>query len=455
MTSRTRSHHNDALGVDADNAGVLLKKANGHADILNSLDGIRAVLVKDAVLHRHCDTAASGKVVAVGHKLGGHGGIPEAAVEKENAVEVGGIGVVFGRQKEMSGKGTLRRLVVNIGMGVLEELALAGLADRRSFFQLGQRRHKRKKGGRRAGCLSIVSRIMKMLFTFPLAFTIIFGLLAPSLSAQNKMQPILEGVYNEWRQAIMTKNTARWSQTTSTRRQVEMRNRIFSERAPFPGSLFALPTAPPDLRGLTPAKLNLRGPTAKIVYFGKVNFGVGGTPTDNILVLSFVQESGWKYDGADFINLIALPDVRAALVKGDYSSLDKPEFQPSGAPPQAPTIQLRGPVPYIAKVYCFAPGREVTIQVNRRSRHTIANNKAAEVVIGGANLGVNQVEYSIKSLPGSTGSEALAIRVFLMSEKEGVKIPSVFEYVVPEGGAVKSSGKGTFTLDEILASRLR
>ncbi|MGJ8723333.1 MAG: hypothetical protein ACSHYB_02160 [Roseibacillus sp.] len=292
---------------------------------------------------------------------------------------------------------------------------------------------------------------------FPITFTsmLIFGLLAPRLSAQNQMQPILEGVYNQWRQALITKNPGRWSQTTSTRRQVEMRNRIFSERRPFPGSLFALPTAPPDLRGLTPARIKVKGPTAKAIYFGKVDFGVGGQPTDNILVLSFVQESGWKYDGADFINLMALPDVRAALAKGDYSSLDKAEFQPTGAPPRSPAIQLNGPVPYIAKVYCFCPGREVTVQVNRRSRHTVANNKAAEVVIGGASPGVNQVEYSVKNLPGSAGNEPLAIRVYLMSEKAGTKIPAVFEYLVPEGGGVKSSGQGTFNLDQALASKLR
>lgn len=296
---------------------------------------------------------------------------------------------------------------------------------------------------------------MKTLFPFPLAATVLFGLLAQPLSAQNPMQPVLEGVYNQWRQAIVTKNTARWVKTTSTRRQVEMRNRIFSERRPFPGSLFELPAAPPDLRGLTPARLKVKGPTAKAIYFGKVNFGVGGAPTDNILVLSFVQEAGWKYDGAEFINLIALPEVRAALAKGDYSSLDKDEFEPTGASPRPPAIQLDGPVPYIAKVYCHCPGREVTVQVNRRSRHSFANNQTAEVVVGGAVGGANQVEYTIKSLPGSTGKESLAIRVFLMSQKPGVQVPSVFTYLVPEGGPVNKGGKGTFTVDAAVAAKLR
>ena len=296
---------------------------------------------------------------------------------------------------------------------------------------------------------------MKLLFPLPLLVGLFFPTLTASLSAQNQMQPVLEEVYGEWRQAMVTKNASRWSKYTSSRRQVEMRNRIFSERRAFPASLFNLPVAPPDLRGLTPARLKVRGQTAKAIYFGKVDFGVGGAPTDNILVLSFVQERGWKYDGAEFINLVALPDVREALTKGDYSSLDKAEFQPTGAVPAAPAIRLEGPVPYIAKVFCFSPGRSVTVQVNRRSRHTIANDQRAEVVIGGAAAGENQVEFSVENLPGSTGKEPLAIRVFLMSEKPGVRVPSVFEYVVPEGGAVNAKGKGTFTLDAATAAKLR
>ncbi|MFC0016812.1 hypothetical protein AAFN60_09245 [Roseibacillus persicicus] len=296
---------------------------------------------------------------------------------------------------------------------------------------------------------------MKTLLRPTAVISLVLVAFAPLLAAQNPMQPVLEGVYNQWRQSMISKSPNRWSQTTSLRRQVEIRNRIFSERRPFPASLFDLPAAPPDLRGLTPARLKVRGPTAKAIYFGKIDFGVGGAPTENILVLSFVQEAGWKYDGAEFINLMALPDVRASLAKGDYSVLDKPEFAPSGAPPVNPPIQLKGPVPYIAKVYAYCPGREVTVQVNRRSRHVLANTQQAEVVIGGASPGNNEVEYVVKSLPGSTGKEPLTIRVYLMSEKPGVKIPAVFEYTVPEGGAVKSSGKGSFVLNPALAAKLR
>ncbi|MBK1832638.1 hypothetical protein [Roseibacillus ishigakijimensis] len=296
---------------------------------------------------------------------------------------------------------------------------------------------------------------MNALFRHPPLALLLFVALASPLAAQNPMQQTLEQVYAQWRQAMVKKDARRWSQTTSTRRQVEIRNRIFSERKPFPAAVFALPAAPPDLRGLTPARFKVRGPTAKAVYFGRIDFGVGGAPTDNLLVLSFVQEDGWKYDGADFINLMVLPEVRAALAKGDYSVVDKAEFDPSGAPPTRPAIQLTGPVPYIAKVYCYCPGREVTVQVNRRSRHTVANTKTAEVVIGGANPGENQVEFTVKDLPGGTGQEPLAIRVYLMSEKPGVRLPAVFEYLVPEGGTVRRAGQDTFTLDAAVASQLR
>jgi hypothetical protein len=291
---------------------------------------------------------------------------------------------------------------------------------------------------------------MKRLFPLILLVT-----LALPLAAQDQMQPVLENVYNNWRRAMVTKNARLWSEHTSRRRQVEVRNRLFSERSNFPQALFNLPVAPPDLRNLTPVRLKRRGPTAKMVYFGKVDFGVGGEPTENLFVVSFVQEDGWKYDNADFINLAALPDVRVSIAKGDYSVLEKPEFTPTGAMPDMPPVVLQGKVPFIAKAYAFCPGRQVTIQVNRRSRHQFANTQASEVVVGGAQPGENTVEFKVTSLPGGTGNEPLTVRVYLMSEKPGVKIPAVFEYTVPEGGDVKSKGQGTFTLSQDLAQKLR
>ncbi|MDP0490845.1 MAG: hypothetical protein Q7Q71_07340 [Verrucomicrobiota bacterium JB023] len=283
---------------------------------------------------------------------------------------------------------------------------------------------------------------------------VLFSVLGQAQAQQQSMRAVLEDVYSKWRQAMMTKNARAWQATTSTRRQVEVRNRIHSEKLAFPGAIFNTPVPPPDLRGLTLAQLKVKGPTAKAVYFGKIDFGVGGAPTDNLLVVSYVMERGWTYDNAEFINLIALPEVRKSLAAGDYSVVDKPEFQPTGGVPRPSPIQLKGPVKYIAKVYCYCPGREVTVQVNRRSRHVFGNTKSAETVIGGAHDGENVVEYKITDLPGSAGNEPIAVRVYLMSEVRGVKIPAVFEYQVNEGGTVKTSGQGSFVIDAAMARRV-
>ncbi len=132
---------------------------------------------------------------------------------------------------------------------------------------------------------------------------------------------------------------------------------------------------------------------------------MGGDPTDNLLVLSFVKGGGgWLYDRADFVNLAALPAVRKELAAGDLKYLkETPEAQPSGEVP--PTPIAAQPAKYVAKVYVFCPGREVKVQINKISRHRFANAKEAEIVIGGAVDGSNEVQYSVKKLDGGTGKE--------------------------------------------------
>lgn len=298
---------------------------------------------------------------------------------------------------------------------------------------------------------SVSRRLQEMSFGRVLTSVLLLGVL--QAAGQNAMQGPLEEVYRKWRNAMVTKNLSGWQQVTSRHRQVAVRNRIFSERKSL-ASMFSLPAAPPDLRGLTLAKLNVRGPTAKAVYFGTIDFGVGGQPTDNLLVLSFLQDGGWKYDGAEFINLSGLPEVRQALAKGERSSLNKAEFEPTGTRPAISPVQLTGPVKYIAKAYCYCPNREVTMQVNRMSRHSFANTKEAQVVIGGAKDGENLVEFKVKNLPGGNGNEPLAIRVYLLSEKPGVKIPAIFNYEVQEAGVVQTSGNGKFVVTPELGMQL-
>lgn len=268
-----------------------------------------------------------------------------------------------------------------------------------------------------------------------------------------EMAKSLVSVYGVWRTAVIRKDVSAWQRSTAPHRQGEIRNRLVSEKRPFPAGVFDLPAPPPSLENLKMIHLSQKGGTAKAAFFGKVNFGVGGEPTDNVLVLSFVNAGGWKYDRADFVNLAALNDVRKELAEGNMKYVNEtPEFQADGVVPKTPL-----PVPnakYIAKVYVFCPGREIYVQVNQLSRHRFANAKEAEIVLGGALDGANSVTYTSKALPGSTGKEALSIRVYLMSEIEGTKPIKAYEYQVQEGGVVAPLGKGKFEVDAVTAAKL-
>ena len=280
---------------------------------------------------------------------------------------------------------------------------------------------------------------------------------APRANAQGAAPPLkgqVEGVYGQWRRAMISKNLGQWQANTSRLRQVTVKNRIHSERRGFPGALFDLPVAPPDLAGLKALRVEAKGVTAKAVYFGKIDWGVGGAPTNNLLILDFINERGrWKYNGAEFVNLSALPDVRKKLEGGDPSYVNSADFAPSGSVRPTP-YELRGPVRYIAKVYVYCPGREVEVMVNKISRHKFQNTKMAEVVIGGGKDGSNEVQYAIKRLPGSEGTEPMAIRVYLLSEVQGVKPITVFNYEVKEKGAVKANGSAYFNLTAEIAKKL-
>lgn len=273
-------------------------------------------------------------------------------------------------------------------------------------------------------------------------------------AADESLRPALEQTYNTWRDAVVRKDAATWQKTTSPHRRMEVKNRILSEKRPFPAAVFALPAPPPALAGLKFLEAKQNGATAKASYFGKIDFGVGGSPSDNLLVLSFTGGGGaWFYDRADYVNLAALPEVRKELAAGDLGYLNEtPEAQPSGVVPPTP-IEV-GPAKYIAKVYVFCPGREVRVQVNKISQHRFANAKEAEVVIGGARDGSNEVQYAIRKLEGGTGKEAMTIRVYLMSEVEGVQPVKIFEHQLAEGAAAKPFGTETFTVDAATAARL-
>lgn len=282
-----------------------------------------------------------------------------------------------------------------------------------------------------------------------------FFLVSLSLTAaQEDLRPALESTYNTWRESILRRDVNLWLRITAEHRKMEVKNRLLSEKVPFPAGVFMLPAPPPSISGLKFLEATQNGPTAKASYFGKIDFGIGGKPTDNLLVLSFVRGAGvWLYDKADFVNLVELPGVEKELAAGNLKYLkETPETQPSGKVPPTP-IAAR-PAKYVAKVYVFCPGREVRVQINKISQHRFANAKEAEVVIGGAVDGPNEVQFSTKKLPGGTGKEVLTIRVYLRSEIEGVSPLKVYQYQVNEGEVAKPFGSDRFNLDAATAAKI-
>lgn len=281
----------------------------------------------------------------------------------------------------------------------------------------------------------------------------IFWVLAPLAIAEDSLRPALESSYNAWREAMIRRDAATWQKVTAKHRWVEVKNRIVSEKRAFPAAVFNLPAPPPSLTGLKFLEAKQNGATAKASYFGKIDFGVGGTPSDNLLVLSFIRGGAWLYDRADFVNLAALPEVRKELATGDLKYLkETPEAQPSGVVPPIP-IEAR-PAKYIAKVYVFCPGREVQVQVNKISHHRFANAKEAEIVIGGAFDGRNEVQFTTKKLAGGTGKEVMTLRVYLMSEVQGVQPIKAYEYQIAADENPKPFGTGNFTVDPAMVAKL-
>jgi hypothetical protein len=282
----------------------------------------------------------------------------------------------------------------------------------------------------------------------------IFLWMAAFSQAQDSLRPALESSYNAWRDAMIRRDPAAWQRITAENRRMEVKNRIVSEKRAFPAAIFDLPAPPPSITGLEFLDAKQNGATAKASYFGKIDFAVGGEPSENLLVLSFIRGTGsWLYDRADFVNLAALPEVRKELAAGNLKYLkETPEAQPSGVVPPTP-VEAR-PAKYIAKVYVFCPGREVQVQVNKISRHRFANAKEAEVVIGGAVDGSNEVQFSTKKLDGATGREVMTIRVYLMSEVKDVKPVKAFEYQIAEGEIAKPFGTQNFIVDAATVAKL-
>lgn len=291
-------------------------------------------------------------------------------------------------------------------------------------------------------------------------FIFIFIVLTQISAGQNKNAQLvqqLRSIYDGWRASVVRKDANAWLRFTAQSKQIEIKNRLLSERKSYPHAFFkGLPAAPPSLRGLKPLRVRINGPTVKAVYYGKVDLGVGGIPTDNLFTISYEQEKGlWKYSGSEFVNISALPEIKKQLDAGKLDYVDQKDFKPSGTIPLKPAIQLVAPVKYIAKVYVFSPGREVDLTVNNVSRHIFQHEKTAQVIIGGAKDGANSINFRVKALEGGDAESPLTIRVYLMSQVPGRQPVKVFEYQVEDGKLPVASSEQTFQVTQEIVQKLK
>jgi len=172
-------------------------------------------------------------------------------------------------------------------------------------------------------------------------------------------------------------------------------------------------------------------------------------------VVSYVREQDrWKYHGGEYVKLDLIPTVKKQIQAGDYQYFDQDDFQPEGKVPLIPKA-VTHPVLAIAKVYVFCPGREVSLKVNDFSEHLFQNDKRAEIVLGGARLGKNTIDYSIKELPGGDPKSPLTIRVYLMSQVPGTLPMKMVQYQVDDGGKPSDGGVLSFDFTAELADKLR
>ncbi len=223
---------------------------------------------------------------------------------------------------------------------------------------------------------------------------------ASATRPDNSIRVSLESAYDAWRRAMDAGDLALWEQTTAFSRQIETRNRIVSQKLPFPQALFDDPVGSPSLGGLIALGVLSTGDTATATYFGKANFGEEpGVPiSDNLLVLHFLREEGkWLFDNLRIVKIGGDAELLLQIRNADFSFLNGAEFQP--APSLPPLPQPVETPAFVAEAWIDSTGHEVTVTVNGHLTGTFKNAKVTELVMGGLRRGGNSVKIESRLLP--------------------------------------------------------
>ncbi len=277
---------------------------------------------------------------------------------------------------------------------------------------------------------------------------LVFALLIINAAADvtGTLEKQLKPVYSNWRGAMLAKNYKAWKAVTAYARQIETRNTVVSQKKSFPRAMFAVPMRPPKLDGLRLLQARANGPTATAVYFGRVDFEIGGKVPESLLVLRFLREGHqWKFYTLSMMNQLpaeVITDIRANRL----AFLKEPDFQPSGRPPK---IQKECPKPdYIADIHVIALGFQTEVTINGVSEHLTKDDFGTHLVMGGLRKGKNSIQIKTKAL-GKSESDRKYAKVTLHVKTGNKKNPAiqVFEFK-PDPSKGPFTYTGDFQVDK-------
>jgi hypothetical protein len=276
-------------------------------------------------------------------------------------------------------------------------------------------------------------------------------LLRPALHAAEDAEVLgagLSKIYREWRAALLASSYTAWQKHTTTYRQALTRNLIVSQGQSYPEAIFAIPVTPPDTAGLKLLEVEANGPTAHLVYFGKVDIGLDEKDLpENLLVLKFFKEKGgWKFDSTRLINLGDVPEMRDDLKSGDMEFLKHAPFNPPGVLPAVP--KPCGVPQRVAALRIHAVGFQVSSEFAGYDYSVVENNAEQQLLMGGLNWGKSTLKLKIKEvpLPVEDADKILSIEVVVLTGKEAKPVIRVFRWeptTLPPPAAVEL----TVTLD--------
>jgi hypothetical protein len=276
-------------------------------------------------------------------------------------------------------------------------------------------------------------------------------LAAPAQDTRPTVRATLERAYEKWRSAMLQRDSRAWAASVTTYRHIITRNLIVSQRKPFPDAIFAVPMAPPAIDGLRLLEAQAVGPTAHLLYFGKVEIGTEGDVPDNVLMLKFFNEDGlWKFDSSKLLQLSEQPDLRAQLQKGGTPAfLDYPEFTPPGKLPAVPPVCK--PPQHVTGCTVQSYGYETRMNINGFDYPVLIDQAEKMLVIGGLNNGANTVKLSIKRTDIPKDAERLLqVDLFIAPSSPDKAGTRVFHFENKDGNLPATLDLPVIITDEVL-----